>query len=178
MIRLQKAKRATSLVKLRERRPPADAETLRVRISAWADEHVEMLRVAEPALPDELDARGQDIAEPLIAIADLLGCGTETRVAIVAIRTGESAAGSVPESVGVVVGLVELGQERDEHSRTSGRPAKPRPRPMSGASALRAAAYWDRVPPACVRFRPPASKLSPAGHGTQGVARPLAVLLV
>jgi hypothetical protein len=91
VIRLQKAKRATRLEKLRERRPPVDAEGLRERISAWAMEHVNELRDAEPALPDELDARGQDIAEPLIAIADLLDCGTEARAAIVSIRNGETA---------------------------------------------------------------------------------------
>jgi hypothetical protein len=91
VIRLQKATRSTRLEKLRERRPPADAEALRERIHAWAGDHVEELKEAEPALPDELDARGQDIAEPLIAIADLLGCGTEARAAIVALRAGEAA---------------------------------------------------------------------------------------
>jgi Protein of unknown function (DUF3631) len=91
VIRLQKATRATRLEKLRERRPPADAEALRERIGAWASDRIESLKEAEPALPDELDARGQDIAEPLIAIADLLGCGIEARAAIVALRAGESA---------------------------------------------------------------------------------------
>jgi hypothetical protein len=66
---------------VRERRPHADA--LRERISACACDHVKGLKDAEPDLPDELDARGQDIAEPLIAITDLLGCGNEARAAIV-----------------------------------------------------------------------------------------------
>jgi hypothetical protein len=91
VIRLQKATKATTLEKLRERRPPADAEPLKARVSAWATDHLEVLKEVEPLLPDELDARGQDIAEPLIAIADLLGCGTDARAAIVALRTGESA---------------------------------------------------------------------------------------
>lgn len=91
VIRLQKATRTTRLEKLRERRRPPEADALRDRISAWAEAHMEELKEADPVLPDELDARGQDIGEPLIAIAELLGCDTEARAAIVAIRTGESA---------------------------------------------------------------------------------------
>jgi hypothetical protein len=86
-IRLQKApKRA--LEKLRERRSPVEASTLKERMAQWAAEHLEALKTAEPSLPDELDARGEDICEPLIAIADMLGVGREARTAVVALRTG------------------------------------------------------------------------------------------
>jgi Protein of unknown function (DUF3631) len=90
-IRLQKLKRGTRVEKLRERKPPHDAALLRDRIAAWAAEHLDTLKEAEPELPDDLDARGQDICEPLVAIADLLGCSQEAQGAFVRLRAGESA---------------------------------------------------------------------------------------
>jgi hypothetical protein len=46
---------------------------LREAAAAWAAQNLEALTGAEPALPEELDDRAQDIWEPLLAIADLVG---------------------------------------------------------------------------------------------------------
>lgn len=86
-IRLQKAPKG-AVEKLRERRPPAEAQELREQIVAWAENSLDALKTAEPAMPEELDARGDDICEPLIAIADLLDVGNRARTAVVALRTG------------------------------------------------------------------------------------------
>lgn len=56
------------------RRDMEDAATwLRGELTAWAAENVEGLREARPSLPNELSARQQDGAEPLLAIADAAG---------------------------------------------------------------------------------------------------------
>lgn len=89
-IRLQKARKG-SVQKLRERTPPEDAGALMMRMAAWAKENIAALAEMRPALPDELDGRGEDISEPLICIADLLGCGERARRAVVALRDGEVA---------------------------------------------------------------------------------------
>jgi hypothetical protein len=61
---------------------------LRTQIGAFAQRHMEALMEAEPELPDALDDRGQDIAEPLLAIADVAGgdWAEKSRGAMVKIR--------------------------------------------------------------------------------------------
>lgn len=49
------------------------AASLKSRCARWAADHIECLRDADPALPDELDDRAQDNWRPLVAIADLVG---------------------------------------------------------------------------------------------------------
>jgi hypothetical protein len=72
-IRMHRRTREEPVERFRERLARPEAELLRARLEAWADLHVDELRDAYPALPEELDDRGQDAAEPLLAIADLLG---------------------------------------------------------------------------------------------------------
>jgi hypothetical protein len=49
------------------------AKPLRDQAAKWAEANLPALRTVKPQLPDELDDRGQDVAEPLCAIADCLG---------------------------------------------------------------------------------------------------------
>lgn len=66
------------------------AGQLRARIQVWVEEQLETLTGAEPELPDELDDRAQDAAEPLLAIAEAAGYDwpERARAAVVELRTG------------------------------------------------------------------------------------------
>lgn len=59
--------------RLRDGRVSDDAADLEQRCEAWAGRHTDGLRDVWPELPDELTDRQQDVAEPLLAIADLAG---------------------------------------------------------------------------------------------------------
>jgi len=48
-------------------------EGLKARAATWAKQHIKILADAEPECPSEFSDRQQDIAEPLLAIADLIG---------------------------------------------------------------------------------------------------------
>jgi Protein of unknown function (DUF3631) len=70
-IRLKRRARSERVDRFRLRDAAADAAPLRDRLAEWAKAHLDELRAARPAMPDELDDRAQDAAEPLLAIADL-----------------------------------------------------------------------------------------------------------
>jgi len=60
----------------RERLRHADlAEFIEIKrkLARWANDNMEALRIARPALPDALNDRAQDCWEPLLAIADQVG---------------------------------------------------------------------------------------------------------
>ena len=59
--------------RLRLSRPPAEAELIRQRATAWAGEHAEALRAADPSPVKGINDRAQDNWEPLLAIADACG---------------------------------------------------------------------------------------------------------
>jgi Protein of unknown function (DUF3631) len=73
IIRMKPRTASEPVSRLRRRRIKPEADALRSRLEAWAEEHVAVLVGAEPDLPDELSDRAQDIWEPLIAIADAVG---------------------------------------------------------------------------------------------------------
>jgi Protein of unknown function (DUF3631) len=50
-----------------------ELDGLRQKAAAWASEHLKRLADSEPDCPSEFSDRQQDIAEPLLAIADALG---------------------------------------------------------------------------------------------------------
>jgi Protein of unknown function (DUF3631) len=89
-IRLERRTRDQKIERFRERDLQDETVELRDRLERFAIQHVDGLRAARPELPDELDDRGQDMAEPLLAIADLAGGDfpTEARRAIVELRGG------------------------------------------------------------------------------------------
>lgn len=73
-------------------RPDAEpeAESLRERIEAWADDdRMNAIGQARPELPEQLTDRMQEGSEPLLAIADALGIGYEARAALVELCTEE-----------------------------------------------------------------------------------------
>ncbi len=57
------------------RKAAPEAASLRERCSAVARANLALLVDAEPLLPEALDDRAAEVAEPLLAIADLAGCG-------------------------------------------------------------------------------------------------------
>jgi phage/plasmid primase-like uncharacterized protein len=73
-IRLKRAKRGEKKERFRVRKVKPQAERLTVELQTWATPVViQVLSEAEPTLPEELNDRQQDGAEPLLAIADLAG---------------------------------------------------------------------------------------------------------
>lgn len=74
-IRMELKRRARSepVERFRLRKVRPEAERLRTDAAAWTEAHVEQLSKREPDLPEELDDRAQDIVEPLLAIADVVG---------------------------------------------------------------------------------------------------------
>jgi len=69
-------KRATAkerIEKFRPRQVESETANLREQVATWAIGAIEILRESRPALPEQLTARLQDVAEPLLAIADLAG---------------------------------------------------------------------------------------------------------
>jgi 5S rRNA maturation endonuclease (ribonuclease M5) len=74
-IRLKRRTREERVNRFRRRKAEAEAIPLRDGAAAWAARVVGRLKTLEPELPDGLSDRQQDCAEPLVAIADLLGQG-------------------------------------------------------------------------------------------------------
>jgi hypothetical protein len=70
-----------------------ELEELRKRSEAWAGRHTKKLADAEPLCPSAFLDRQRDIAEPLLAIADLLGgeWPTKAREALLALFTSQAA---------------------------------------------------------------------------------------
>jgi hypothetical protein len=89
-IELRRKLKTEPVERFRRRTAKTDAAELRAQLAAWSDTPGDALRDAHPDLPEELDDRGQDIAEPLLAIADLAGgeWPDRARAACVALRGG------------------------------------------------------------------------------------------
>lgn len=114
-IELRRKKRDEPVARFRRRQAKQECEQLRARIGAWADAHGERLRDARPHLPEALDDRGQDIAEPLLGIADLAGeqWATRAREAVVTLRGGSD---ELEEDVGVEL-LADIREAFGDHER-------------------------------------------------------------
>jgi hypothetical protein len=70
----------------RERRARPEAEQLRERLAAWAEDHDDSLRDAWPPMPDGITDRAADVWEPLIAIADAAGGNWPQRARTAAVQ--------------------------------------------------------------------------------------------
>jgi hypothetical protein len=88
-ITLKRRGRDEHVERFRLKQSPAEAEPIRDRLAAWAAEHEEVLTDAKPVLPEALDDRAQDVAEPLLAIADQAGGDwpQRARSAVVEVRS-------------------------------------------------------------------------------------------
>jgi hypothetical protein len=99
-IRLQRKKRSERVARFSRRVARAEAEPIRESIEAWMAEQVPdangakferraVLGVMRPEMPEQLSDRMQEGCEPLVAVADALGMGTEARAALVSIFSVE-----------------------------------------------------------------------------------------
>jgi len=73
VIEMKRKKRTETVARFRRRDAEALAGPLRERLERWAEAAVDTLREARPNLPEKLEDRAQDAAEPLLAIADAAG---------------------------------------------------------------------------------------------------------
>ena len=91
-IRLKRRARGERVERFNLKSTPALAAPLRDRVALWAEQHVDALERATPALPEELDDRAQDVVEPLLAIADAVGgeWPRRARTALIELRAGGS----------------------------------------------------------------------------------------
>jgi hypothetical protein len=88
-IRLARKRRSEPVERFRRREATAASEPIRTELEHWAEEHGSKIAAARPPLPDELSDRMQEGCEPLLAIADELGCGDQARAALVSLLTAE-----------------------------------------------------------------------------------------
>lgn len=72
-IKMKRKTREERVERWNIRTAPALAAPLRERAATWAGIHLSRLAERQPALPNELTDRQQDVAEPLLAIADVMG---------------------------------------------------------------------------------------------------------
>jgi hypothetical protein len=70
------------------RKVEQEGYAIQLRLGAFAERHMEALMTSSPTLPETMDDRGQDIAEPLLAIADVAGGDwpKKARTALVKVR--------------------------------------------------------------------------------------------
>ena len=100
-VQLLRKRPGETVERFRPRLVAQDAADLRDRLARWATEdRLEILRSAFPELPEELSDRQQDVAEPLLAVADLGGIewGNRGRKALLELFDSRAAA---DESLGV-----------------------------------------------------------------------------
>jgi hypothetical protein len=88
-IRLQRRMRDEHVERFRRRDAEPDGRMTGDRLAAWLEPQYEYLSTRRPELPMELDDRAQDVWEPLLAIADLVGWGPRARAAAVSLSTGQ-----------------------------------------------------------------------------------------
>jgi Protein of unknown function (DUF3631) len=88
-IRLARKRRSEQVERFRRREATELVAPVRAELERWAKERGSALAAARPELPDELSDRMQEGCEPLLAIADELGCGDQAREALVSLLTAE-----------------------------------------------------------------------------------------
>jgi hypothetical protein len=88
-IRLERRKAGEQVEDFILRDVETEAKKIRSRIERWAKQNAAELRDARPEMPDELSDRMKEGCEPLVGIADLLGCGRKARAALVELLTAD-----------------------------------------------------------------------------------------
>ena len=96
MMRAMPEEKPERLTPRERRKVESQVVSIQMRIGAFAERYMETLSTALPELPEALDDRAQDVAEPLLAIADVAGSKwpTESRAALIKIRTAMQRASS------------------------------------------------------------------------------------
>jgi hypothetical protein len=100
-IELKRRARSEHVERFRLRKVRPEAERLRTDAETWAQAHIPVLAEMEPDLPEELDDRAQDIVEPLLAIADVVGGEWPERARRVVIALAGTTAREDSESLGI-----------------------------------------------------------------------------
>jgi len=73
-IELERQAKNKNVERLKKRKIQPEGTSLQKRISGWVKRNTKTLKQAdEPPLPQQLNDRQQDVCEPLVAIADLIG---------------------------------------------------------------------------------------------------------
>lgn len=113
-IRLRRRNRSEPVARGRYRTIAAAAAPIRETLEVWADKAADELRRADPELPDELDDRAQDGAEPLLALADLAAdeWPQKARAALVELHAGKADDGD-SWGVQLLVGIREAMGDED-----------------------------------------------------------------
>jgi hypothetical protein len=99
-IRLKRKVPGEKVDRFRAKLVLSDASSLKARLAAWVNAHLEELKESCPALPEFLSDRQQDGAEPLLAIADAAGGDWPFRARI-ALMEVYSSCNAADESLGV-----------------------------------------------------------------------------
>jgi hypothetical protein len=99
-IRLRRQAPRERVERFRRRDVEPEAIHLRDRITVWTAARLEHLRNSRPSLPESLTDRQQDGAEPLLAIADLLG-GKHSQETREALSELFGSTGAQDDSIGV-----------------------------------------------------------------------------
>lgn len=99
-------KTATEFVeRSRPKKMEPEFNALRPRFARWSKDNSEDLGVAEPALPEELGDRAQDMWEPLLAIADAAG---ESWPDLARIAAVELSAGTIEDGAAGLMVLQDI----------------------------------------------------------------------
>lgn len=91
-IRMVRRTGSERVERYRHRRLLDEVESLSTELEAWANGAVDALLAVEPLLPDELDDRKAEAAEPLFAIGDMAGSdwATKARAAVIALASART----------------------------------------------------------------------------------------
>jgi Protein of unknown function (DUF3631) len=92
-IRLRRKTSRELTARFRNREVKPEASSISIKIAEWAEGNLESLRAARPDSPESLSDRQEEVAEPLLAIADLAGGDwpQRARSALVEVLTGTAA---------------------------------------------------------------------------------------
>lgn len=106
VIMLQRKALDQKVARFRERNVPQFSPLLR-QAARWVADHIDILRDADPAMPETLNDRAQDNGAPLVAIADLISpeVGAEARQILVTQAKANAAFAEVPNNTQLLIDL-------------------------------------------------------------------------
>jgi putative DNA primase/helicase len=100
-ITMKRKKPSDKVARLRRRDCAAHFDAVKEMLCRWAQDNMDRLKSADPALPAELHDRAADKWEPLLAIADLAGGQWPKRARNVAVILSGGSADGEEETIGV-----------------------------------------------------------------------------
>jgi putative DNA primase/helicase len=88
LVELRRKSAGESVARLRLDRIEAETVSIRQSLRRWANDHLDELREADPAVPASLNDRAQDNYRPLLALADAIGGPWPARARAAALALG------------------------------------------------------------------------------------------